>query len=136
MSPMQLEEQDLLLDEEPPAGLSAAELAYWHRLRERIVRGMLAYRAVNYVSDEEWELRLAIARRVLSGPMPPGNPADPEQAEKDALRHRFEDVPYLSEDEYRRYAIAKIREGGISAATERLYSQAEVEALVSTWSTE
>ena len=136
MSPVHLEEQDLLLDEQPPAGLSPAELAYWHRLRERIVRGMLAYRAANYVSDHEWELRLAIARSVLSGPMPPGNPADPEQAEKDALRHRFEDVPYLSEDEYTRHVIAGIRQGGISAATERLYSQAEVEAMFATWSTE
>lgn len=136
MSPMQLEEQDLLLDEQPPAGLSAAEFAYWERIRERLVRGMLAYRAANYVSDREWELRLSMARSVLSGPMPPGDPADPEQAEKNALRHRFEDVPYLSEDEYARYEIAKIREGGISAATERLYSQAEVEAMVSTWFTE
>jgi hypothetical protein len=133
---MQLEAQDVLLDEEPPAGLSPAELAYWHRLRDRIARGMRAYRAANYVSDYEWELRLAIARSVLSGPMPPGNPADPEQSEKDALRHRFEDVPDLSEDEYARHVIAGIREGGISAATERLYSQAEVEALVSTWSTD
>jgi hypothetical protein len=97
---------------------------------------MQAYRAANHVSDQEWELRLALARGALSGPMPPGNPADPEQAEKDALRHRFEDVPYLSEDEYARYEIAAIRQGAISAATERLYSQAEVEALVSTWSTE
>ncbi|WP_331876037.1 hypothetical protein [Longimicrobium sp.] len=133
---MHMEEQDLLLDEQPPAGLSPAELAYWHRLRERIVRGMLAYRAANYVSDSEWELRLAMARSALSVPMPLGNPADPEQAEKDALRHRFEDVPDLSEDEYNRHVIAGVRQGAISAATERLYSQAEVEALVSTWSTE
>ncbi|HEY0036862.1 MAG TPA: hypothetical protein VGB66_09255 [Longimicrobium sp.] len=133
MSPMQLEEQDLLLDEQPPAGLSPAELAYWHRLRERIVRGMLAYRAANYVSDREWELRLTMARDALSGPMPSGNPADPEQAEKDALRYRFQDVPYLSEDEYTRHVIAGIREAAISAATERLYSQAEVDALVSSW---
>ncbi len=93
MSPMQMEELDLLLDEQPPAGLSPAELAYWERIRERLVRGMLAYREANYVSDYEWEIRLTIARSVLAGPMPPGNPADPEQAEKDALRHRIEDVP-------------------------------------------
>ena len=136
MSPMQLEEQDLLLDEEPPAGLSAVELAYWYRLRERIVRAMQAYRAANYVSEKEWVLRLTLARSALSGPMPPGNPADPEQAERDALRHRIDGVPYLAEDEYTRYVVAGIRQGAISAATERLYSQAEVEALVSTWSTE
>ena len=89
MSPMQLEEQDLLLDEEPPAGLSPAELAYWERIRERLVRGMQAYRAANYVSDKEWQLRLSMARSALSVPMPAGSPADPGQAEMDALRHRF-----------------------------------------------
>jgi hypothetical protein len=132
---MQLEEQDLLLDEQPPAGLSPAELLYWHRLRERIVRGMLAYRAANYVSDDEWELRLTIARSVLSGPMPPGSPADPEQAEKDALRHHFEDVPDLSEQDYTNYIIAGIRERLVSAATKRRYSHDEVEARFARWCT-
>ena len=135
MSPMQLEEQDLLLDEQPPAGLSPAELAYWERIRERLVRGMTAYRAANYVSDDEWELRLTMARDALAGPMPPGNPADPEQAEKDALRHRFDDVPYLSEEDYTKHVIAGIRARSISAATKRLYSQDEVEARFARWCT-
>jgi len=133
MSPMQMEEQDLLLDEQPPAGLSPAELAYWHRLRERIVRGMLAYRAANYVSDEEWERRFTFARDALSAPMPAGNPADPERAEAELLRCPLEYVPDLSERDYTNYFFAGIRRSCISAATQRLYSQAEVEALYAQW---
>jgi hypothetical protein len=132
---MQLEEQDLLLDEQPPAGLSPAELGYWHRLRERIVRGMLAYRAANYVSDDEWELRLAMARDALSGRMPPGNPADPEQAEAELLQIPIADVPDLLEQDYTNYVIAGIRARSISAATKRLRSQDEVEARFARWCT-
>lgn len=99
MPMVQLNEQ-ILFDEQPPAGLSAAERAYWERIRGRLVREMQAYREANDVGDEEWELRLTMARRALSGPMPPGNLADPEQAERELLRHRMEDVPGLSEDEY------------------------------------
>jgi hypothetical protein len=132
---MQLEDQDLLLDEQPPAGLSPTELAYWHRLRERIARGMLAYRAANYVSDEEWERRLTFARDSLSAPMPAGPPADPERAEAELLRCPLEYVPDLSEQDYTNYVIAGSRRGLISAATERLYSQAEVEARYARWCT-
>lgn len=135
MPTAQLHEQ-ILLDEQPPAGLSAAERAYWERIRERLVRGMLAYREANYVSDEEWELRLASARGALSGPMPPGSPANPEKAEREALQHRIEDVPDLPEEEYTRYVIAGMRRGAISGATERLHSQESVEAWLATWGTE
>jgi hypothetical protein len=132
---MQMEEQDLLLDEQPPAGLSPAELAYWHRLRERIIRGMLAYRAANYVSDEEWERRLTFARDALSAPMPAGNPAEPERAEAELLRCPLGYVPDLSEQDYTNYVMGGARRGLISAATERLYSQAEVEARYAQWCT-
>jgi hypothetical protein len=132
---MQLKPPDLLLDEQPPAGLSPAELAYWERIRERLVRGMLAYRASNHVSDEEWELRLAVARDALSGSMPPGNPADPERAEAELLQISVGDVPDLSERDYTNYVIAGIRARSISAATERLYSQDEVEARFARWCT-
>lgn len=135
MSPMQMEEQDLLLDQQPPAGLSPAELAYWERIRERLVRGMQAYRAANYVSDDEWELRLAVARDALSGPMPPGNPADPERMEAELLRCPFEDVPDLTNYDYTNYVIAGLRARSISAATKRLYSQDEVEARFARWRT-
>jgi hypothetical protein len=129
---MQLEEQDLLLDEQPPAGLSPAELAYWHRLRERIVRGMLAYRAANHVSDDEWELRLTMARDALSGPMLPGNS---EQAEAELLQIPIADVPDLSEEDYTNYVIAGLRARSISAATKRLHGQDEVEARFAPWCT-
>jgi hypothetical protein len=132
---MQLEEQDLLLDEQPPAGLSPAELAYWERIRERLVRGMLAYRAANYVSDDEWELRLTMARDALAGPMPPGNPADPEQAEAELLQISTADVPDLSEQDYTNYVIAGLRGRSISAATKRLHSQDEIEARFARWCT-
>jgi hypothetical protein len=132
---MQLGEQHLLLEEQPPAGLSPAELAYWHRLRERIVRGMLAYRAANYVSDHEWELRLTFARDALSAPMPAGNPADPERAEAELLRCPLGYVPDLSEQDYTNYFFAGMRRSCISVATERRYSQAEVEARYAQWCT-
>ncbi len=135
MSPMQMEEQDLLRDEQPPAGLSPAELAYWKRIRERLVRGMQAYRAANYVSDHEWQRRLTFARDALSAPMPAGTPADPERAEAELLRCLLEYVPDLSERDYTNYVIAGDRRGLISAATERLYSQAEVEARYAQWCT-
>lgn len=135
MSPMQMEEQDLLLDEQPPAGLSPAELAYWERIRERLVRGMQAYRAANYVSEQEWELRLTFARDALSAPMPAGIPYDLERAEGELLHCPLVYVPDLSEQDYTHYFFAGIRKSCISVATERRYSQSEAEALYAQWCT-